>query len=666
MGERSIVMESWVSEALREQIANLPEHPGVYLMKDEAGTVIYVGKAINLKNRVRSYFQGFSRHNPKTQAMVKKIHSFELLLVNNEVEALLLESNLIKAYRPKYNIQLRDDKNYPYLCLTMTEEFPRLILARRYKDNGDLFFGPFVNTGKMWATVKLIQQIFPLRTCKERQLSKRSRPCLNAHIGKCKAPCAGKITKEQYMEMVEQVKLFLQGKIQTVAEGLQKQMEAASEEMRFEDAARYRDQLLAVKEIVKEQHISESSAHNRDVVSMALGAHYGVVQLFFVRSGKIVGREHFFLEQIEEESEQDVLANFLQQYYSVADYLPKEILISHSLGDTLLSQVETLLSAKKGSRIKLVTPQKGDKRRLIELALDNAKLVLNQRLQKEEREENFGVRAMEELRQILNLPKTPLRIEGYDISHMQGSYTVGAMVVFQNGIPDKKEYRHYRMKTIDWIDDYGSLREMVGRRMRRGQIEKDQQIKEGKIEKQTFARFPDMILIDGGKGQLSAVKSLLDEMGYSDMPIFSLAERLEEIYRPGCPEPIVLPRESYALQLLQQIRDESHRFGITRHRYLRGKGQTASVLDTIPGIGEKRRLALLKHFGSPARIAKAEIDELALVPGMDHRAAEAVYTFFRREAQAEAEAVARAKELTNEEKLAAAIAANQEKEDFNG
>lgn len=659
-------MESWVSEALREQIANLPEHPGVYLMKDEAGTVIYVGKAINLKNRVRSYFQGFSRHNPKTQAMVKKIHSFELLLVNNEVEALLLESNLIKAYRPKYNIQLRDDKNYPYLCLTMTEEFPRLILARRYKDNGDLFFGPFVNTGKMWATVKLIQQIFPLRTCKERQLSKRSRPCLNAHIGKCKAPCAGKITKEQYMEMVEQVKLFLQGKIQTVAEGLQKQMEAASEEMRFEDAARYRDQLLAVKEIVKEQHISESSAHNRDVVSMALGAHYGVVQLFFVRSGKIVGREHFFLEQIEEESEQDVLANFLQQYYSVADYLPKEILISHSLGDTLLSQVETLLSAKKGSRIKLVTPQKGDKRRLIELALDNAKLVLNQRLQKEEREENFGVRAMEELRQILNLPKTPLRIEGYDISHMQGSYTVGAMVVFQNGIPDKKEYRHYRMKTIDWIDDYGSLREMVGRRMRRGQIEKDQQIKEGKIEKQTFARFPDMILIDGGKGQLSAVKSLLDEMGYSDMPIFSLAERLEEIYRPGCPEPIVLPRESYALQLLQQIRDESHRFGITRHRYLRGKGQTASVLDTIPGIGEKRRLALLKHFGSPARIAKAEIDELALVPGMDHRAAEAVYTFFRREAQAEAEAVARAKELTNEEKLAAAIAANQEKEDFNG
>lgn len=659
-------MEPWVSEALREQIANLPEHPGVYLMKDETGKVIYVGKAINLKNRVRSYFQGFSRHNPKTQAMVKKIHCFELLLVNNEVEALLLESNLIKAYRPKYNIQLRDDKNYPYLRLTMTEEFPRLVLARRYQDNGDLFFGPFVNTGKMWATVKLIQQIFPLRTCKERQLSRRSRPCLNAHIGKCKAPCAGNISREQYMEMVEQVKLFLQGKIQTVAEGLQKQMETASVEMRFEEAAHYRDQLLAVKEIVKEQHISESSAHNRDVVSMALSFHFGVVQLFFVRSGKIVGREHFFLEQIEGETEQDVLANFLQQYYSLADYLPKEILLSHSLEDELSSQVETVLSAKKGSRIHLVTPQKGDKRRLIELALDNAKLVLNQRLQKEEREENFGVRAMEELRQILDLPKTPLRIEGYDISHMQGSYTVGAMVVFQNGMPDKKEYRHYRIKTIDWIDDYASLREMVGRRMRRGQAEKDQQLKEGKIEKQTFARFPDLMLIDGGKGQLSAVKSLLDEMGYGDMPIFSLAERLEEIYRPGCTEPIVLPRESYALQLLQQIRDESHRFGITRHRYLRGKGQTSSVLDTIPGIGEKRRIVLLKHFGSSARIAKAEIEELALVPGMDHRAAEAVYTFFRKQEQMEAKAAA----PTNEEKLAQAVTAaqeaGQEKEDLNG
>lgn len=360
-----------------------------------------------------------------------------------------------------------------------------------------------------------------------------------------------------------------------------------------------------------------------------------------------------------------MLANFLQQYYSVADYLPKEILISQQIESELLSQVETLLSAKKGSRIHLVTPQKGDKRRLIELALDNAKLVLNQRLQKEEREENFGVKAMEELRQILNLPKTPLRIEGYDISHMQGSYTVGAMVVFQNGMPDKKEYRHYRMKTIDWIDDYASLREMVGRRMRRGQSEKDQQLKEGKIEKQTFARFPDMILIDGGKGQLSAVKSLLDEMGYGDMPIFSLAERLEEIYRPGCQEPIVLPRESYALQLLQQIRDESHRFGITRHRYLRGKGQTMSVLDTIPGIGEKRRVALLKHFGSPARVAKAEIEELALVPGMDHRAAEAVYTFFRKEAQAAAEVITTAMEPTNEEKLAVAVAA-QEKEDLNG
>lgn len=652
-------MEAWVSEALREQIANLPEHPGVYLMKDETGQVIYVGKAINLKNRVRSYFQGFSRHNPKTQAMVKKIHSFELLLVNNEVEALLLESNLIKAYRPKYNIQLRDDKNYPYLCLTMTEEFPRLILARKYRDNGDLFFGPFVNTGKMWATVKLIHEIFPLRSCKEKELTRRSRPCLNAHIGKCKAPCAGNISREQYMEMVEKVKLFLQGKIQTVVDNLQKQMETASEEMRFEEAAFYRDQLLAVKEIVKEQHISENNAHNRDVVSMALAEKYGVVQLFFVRSGKIVGREHFFLEQIEGETEQAVLANFLQQYYSLADYLPKEILISHPLEPELLTQLERVLSEKKGSKIKFVMPQKGDKRRLIELALDNAKLVLSQRQQKEEREENFAVKAMEELRQILDLPKTPLRIEGYDISHMQGSFTVGAMVVFTNGMPDKKEYRHYRMKTIDWIDDYASLREMVGRRMRRGQTEKEQRLAGEKIEKQTFARFPDMILIDGGKGQLSAVKSLLNEIGFSSMPIFSLAERLEEIYRPGQAEPIVLPRESYALQLLQQIRDESHRFGITRHRYLRGKNQTVSVLDAIPGIGEKRKEALLKHFGSAARIGKAEIEELAFVPGMNHKAAEIVYTFFRKQQAAEeAERIEPA--MTNEEKLALAVKKQQQ------
>lgn len=448
--------------------------------------------------------------------------------------------------------------------------------------------------------------------------------------------------------MVEQVKLFLQGNIQTVAEGLQKQMERASAEMHFEEAAHYRDQLLAVREIVKEQHISETGVHNRDVAAMALGERFGVVQLFFIRSGKIVGREHFFLEQIEGETEPDVLANFLEQYYSVADYLPKEILLSHSLGAELSAQVEGVLSEKKGSRSHLVTPQKGDKRRIMELALDNAKLVLHQRQQKEERQENFGVQAMEELRQILHLPKTPLRIEGYDISHMQGSYTVGAMVVFQNGLPDKKEYRHYRMKTVDGIDDFASLREMVGRRMRRGQAEKEQQLQDGRVEKQTFARFPDMMLIDGGKGQLSAVKALLDEMGYGNLPIFSLAERLEEIYRPGQSEPIVLPRESYALQLLQQIRDESHRFGITRHRYLRGKGQTESVLSAIPGIGEKRRMALLKHFGSPARIAKADIEELALAPAMDRRAAEAVYAFFRtRELAAE--------HSSNEEKLSRAV-----------
>ena len=655
-------MESWVSEALREQIANLPEHPGVYLMKDAAGEVIYVGKAINLKNRVRSYFQGFSRHNPKTQAMVKKIHCFELLLVNNEVEALLLESNLIKAYRPKYNIQLRDDKNYPYLCLTMTETFPRLILARKYKDNGDLYFGPFVNTGKMWATVKLIHEIFPLRSCKEKELTHRNRSCLNAHIGKCKAPCVGGISREQYMEMVEKVKLFLQGKIQTVAENLQKQMEAASGEMRFEEAAFYRDQLLAVKEIVKEQHISENNVHNRDVVSMALGENYGVVQLFFVRSGKIVGREHFFLEQTAGETEEDILANFLQQYYSLADDLPKEILLSHPLGEDLQAQVEHLLSEKKGSRIKFLVPQKGDKRRLIELAMDNANLVLHNRQQKEEREENFGTKAMEELRQILHLPKTPLRIEGYDISHMQGSFTVGAMVVFQNGLPDKKEYRHYRMKTVEGIDDYASLREMVGRRIRRGQLEKEQRIAGEKAAKQTFARFPDMILIDGGKGQLSAVKALLDEMGFEDMPIFSLAERLEEIYRPGCSEPIILPRESYALQLLQQIRDESHRFGITRHRYLRGKGQVVSVLDTIPGIGEKRKEALLKHFGSVARMEKAEIEELALVPGMNRKAAEVVYTFLRKQEILQQQGIIEAS-LTNEEKLAQAVKLSQEEKE---
>lgn len=590
---------------LAAQVALLPDKPGVYLMRDQAGKIIYVGKAVNLKNRVRSYFQqrGLSA---KTEALVARIASFETIVTATEMEALILECNLIKKHRPRYNISLRDDKTYPFIKVTLNEAFPRVYATRRLEKDGAKYYGPYASAGAMHETIALLKKLFPLRSCRSMDAQ---RPCLEYHIKRCLAPCAGLVDQESYLAMVRTVCLFLEGRSADVEKDLKRRMLAASEDLKFELAGRLRDQLAAVRQVMEKQNIV-TGAGDQDVLGLARLGGQSCVQVFFVRSGKMVGRDRFMLSGGDNETDGDILAAFVKQYYHEAAFIAREILTPVVLPESEL--LASWLSERKGGAVHLLTPQRGSKRDLVQLAADNAVEYLRQRNERDAVKHGKSTAAMEELAQRLSLARLPKRIECFDISHIQGAETVASMVVFTGGEPDKAEYRRFKLRTVEGSpDDFASMQEVTLRRYR-----------------EAAEPLPDLIVIDGGKGQLSSALEVIRGVGLSDIPVIGLAKEFEHIFRENISEPLILPRHSEALRLIQQIRDEAHRFAVTYHRKLRAKRNLVSVLDHIKGIGAKRRQALWKHFGALEKMRAASVEDLAAAPGMNVTAATAVWQLF--------------------------------------
>lgn len=593
---------------IRNALAVLPDKPGVYLMHDATGKVIYVGKAVVLKNRVRSYFRNLASHTPKVLAMVKKIAEIETIVTSSEVEALILECNLIKKYRPHYNIMLKDDKTYPYLKVTVQEDFPRLFMTRRQLRDGAKYYGPYADVSSMHATVKLLRSMFPLRTCRTMN---PDRPCLNYHIKRCLAPCAGLVSKTEYAGMIKSVCMVLDGKTSELEKELRGRMEAAAEEYAFEEAARLRDQLQAVERLNESQKAVTANATDMDIVGYSQDMTGLCLQLFFVRKGKLVGRDNFFLPD-KDETPEEIITAFVKQYYNEATFVPREIVVPFLPEAEEQLLIQEWLAAKAERRVELIKPQRGIKKELLELSCANAKKLLEERLRKGSLSLKNDEEAAEELQQALHLTKPLGRMDCFDISHTQGTETVASMVVFRNGTASKKDYRKYKILSAEGKpDDFKSMQEVVYRRYK------------------DYEDLPDLVVIDGGKGQLSSALEVIRGLGLHDLAVCGLAKREEEIFIPGRSESIMLDRDSASLHLIQRIRDEAHRFAITFHRKLRGKRNLVSVLDHVEGIGPKRRQELWKHFKTLDAMKAASVEELAQVESMNQAAAETLYNFFR-------------------------------------
>lgn len=596
------------SDNIKNALAVLPEKPGVYLMHDASGKVIYVGKAVVLKNRVRSYFRNLASHTPKVKAMVAKIAEIETIVTSSEVEALILECNLIKKYRPRYNISLKDDKTYPYLKVTMQEDFPRLYVTRRQLRDGARYYGPYADAGAMHATVKLLRSMFPLRTCRKMN---PDRPCLNYHIKRCLAPCAGYISKADYHKMIKSICMVLDGRTTELERDLKQQMQEAADNYAFEEAARLRDQLQAVARLNEAQKAVTNNGGDMDIFGLGQDMTGLCVQLFFVRKGKLIGRDNFFLPD-GGDTPQEVMTAFVKQYYNEATFIPKEVVLPYLPEEDEKQLIETWLADKAQRRVELLLPQRGVKKDLLKLANENAVKLLNERLRKGSLSLKNDLQAAEELQQALGLEHPLERMDCFDISHTQGSETVASMVVFRNGTSSKKDYRRYKIVSAEGKpDDFKSMQEVVYRRYR------------------DYEDLPSLVVIDGGKGQLSSALEVIRGLGLDDLPVVGLAKREEEIFKPHQSESIMLDREGAALHLIQRIRDEAHRFAITYHRKLRGKRNLVSVLDHVEGIGPKRRQKLWKAFKTLDAMRAASVEELAAVEGMNHAAAQTLYDFFR-------------------------------------
>lgn len=608
-----------MNDALNEKLQALPTLPGVYIFKDAQGNVLYVGKAVVLRSRVRSYFHKSAENSLKTRRLVQKIADIEWIVTDTELEALVLECNLIKRYRPPYNIRLRDDKQYPFLCLTTAEPFPRLLLARRAKDDGNRYFGPYSGSRPVYQTIHLLNRLFPLVTCGESFTGEPVRkPCLYYHMGKCPAPCAGLADKERYRETVREVEMFLSGKHEKLLKSLHKQMEESAERLEFERAAALRDQIRAVEQVITEQKVVSTEMVDQDVLAYAADEQRALVQMFFIRGGKLIGQQHFFLEGATEEDQRDALQEFLKQYYDQAQDVPNEIILPASIEEARV--IEQWLRQKKGKHVVLHAPQRGSKKKLLEMALTNAELALQQARQQWLHKKAQQEAVLVALQQALGLETLPRRIEAYDISNMQGFAPVGVMVVMKEGKPSKSDYRRFSIKYLpETPNDFAMMKEVVSRRL--------QEAQKGNPK---FTELPNLMLIDGGKGQLNAALEAMQEVGLR-VPAIGLAKRFEEIHLPGRSEPMILPKDSPALHLLQAIRDEAHRFAVEYHRKLRIKRSTSSVLDEIAGVGPKRKQALLKRFGSVKRLKEASVEEIAGVPSITRPLAEVIYTFLHRE-----------------------------------
>ncbi|MDI9460409.1 MAG: excinuclease ABC subunit UvrC [Bacillota bacterium] len=603
----------------QNKLATLPTTPGVYLMKNDAGEIIYVGKAVNLRNRVRSYFQKSAAHPLKVEVMVDHIADLEYIITDSEMEALILENHLIKKHSPRYNVRLKDDKTYPYIKVTVQEDFPRVLMVRRRLKDGARYFGPYTDVTVVKRTLAFLRTLFPLRTCSKKiEEGAQGRPCLNYHIGRCLGPCAGLVSKEKYGEMIDEVIMFLEGRIDSLIPELTEKMHQAAGRLEFEKAARFRNQIRGLQTLAERQKIVAQHHDDQDYVGCARFGELACVQVFFVRVGKLVGRDHFLLDCSSEEEEGEILRSFLQQYYEEASYIPKEVLTPVQLAESEV--LESWLGSIRGNRVYLRTPQRGPKKQLLDLVMKNAQVLLDEARSRTSFKQRALERSLQELQEVADLPEPPGRIEAFDISNLQGTNIVASLVVWEDGDFKKSDYRRFRIRGVEGApNDYESMREAVSRRFQRGLQEQAGQVGNGK-----FAALPDLVLIDGGKGQLGVALEVRDELGLI-MPFISLAEKHEEVYIEGRSEPLRLPMDSPGLLLLRKIRDEAHRFALTYHRNLRGRAVRGSALDDIPGVGPKRKKDLLKHFGSVKKIREAAVEELQEVPGISSKLAAEIY-----------------------------------------
>lgn len=614
---------------IQEELKKLPQKPGVYLMHDAKDEIIYIGKAVRLRNRVRQYFRPSHNEGLKKEQMVRQIERFEYIITDSELEALILECNLIKEHRPKYNTMLRDDKSYPYIRVTLGEAFPRVLFSRQMKKDKSRYFGPYTSGGAVKDTIELIGKLYSLRTC-SRSLPKdigKERPCLNYHIHQCMAPCQGYISQEEYRQKIDQVMAFLNGHYQPVMEDLEHKMQEASENMNFEKAIEYRELLKAVKQIAQKQKITSSDGEDKDIVAMASDGEDAVVQVFFIRDGKLIGRDHFHVNVGSEDTRSQVLATFVKQFYAGTPFIPRELMLQEEIEESEV--IAEWLTQKRGQKVYIRVPKKGTKEKLVELAAQNANMVLSQDKEKIKREEGRTIGALKQIGSLLGLENLK-RVEAYDISNISGFESVGSMIVYEKGKPKRSDYRKFKLRTVTGSDDYGSMYEVLTRRFSHG-IKELEALKQRDMENNygSFTRFPDLIMMDGGKGQVNVALRVLEELGLN-IPVCGMVKddnhRTRGLYYHN--EEIPIDRHSEGFKLITRIQDEAHRFAIEFHRSLRSKEQVHSVLDDIPGIGATRRKALMKKFLSLDGIRNADVETLAAIPSMNEQAAKSVYEFF--------------------------------------
>ena len=614
-----------------EELKKLPRKPGVYIMRDDKDVILYVGKAINLHNRVRSYFRENIGRGPAIDQMVSLIARFEYIVTDSELEALVLENNLIKENSPKYNTLLKDDKTYPYIKVTVGEDYPRILFSRTMKKDKSRYFGPYTSAAAVKDTIELLNKLYQLRTC-NRVLPRDTgleRPCLNYHIKQCLAPCQGYVSKEEYRQQVAGALEFLNGNYSPILKDLEEKMNKAAEELEFEEAARYRDLLSSVRQVSQKQKITEGVGEDKDILALYQDETEAVVQVFFVRDGKLIGREHYYMTHVPENNKPAILQDFVKQFYAGTPFIPRELMLQYEIEDAEL--IEKWLSERKGSRVYLKVPKIGSKEKLVELAAQNAKLVLSQDREKLKREEGRTIGAVKEISDLLQLPLTgTARMEAYDISNINGFENVGSMVVYEKGKPKRSDYRKFKIKSVSGPDDYACMREVLTRRFRHG-MEESKELEEQEMDQEygSFTKFPDLILMDGGRVQVNIALSVLEELGIN-IPVCGMVKddnhRTRGLYYHNIELPIDTHSEGF--KLITRIQDEAHRFAIEYHRSLRSKTQVKSVLDDIPGVGPARRKALMRHFKSLEEIRQASVEELMEIPEMNERTAEEIVTFF--------------------------------------
>lgn len=616
---------------VEEELKKLPRKPGVYIMRDDKDVILYVGKAINLHNRVRSYFRENIGRGPAIDQMVSLIARFEYIVTDSELEALVLENNLIKENSPKYNTLLKDDKTYPYIKVTVGEDYPRILFSRTMKKDKSRYFGPYTSAAAVKDTIELLNKLYQLRTC-NRVLPRDigiERPCLNYHIKQCLAPCQGYVSKEEYRQQVAGALEFLNGNYSPILKDLEEKMKKAAEAMEFEDAARYRDLLSSVRQVSQKQKITEGVGEDKDILALYQDETEAVVQVFFVRDGKLIGREHYYMTHVPENNKPAILQDFVKQFYAGTPFIPRELMLQYEIEDAEL--IEKWLSERKGSRVYLKVPKIGSKEKLVELAAQNAKLVLSQDREKLKREEGRTIGAVKEISDLLQLPLTgTARMEAYDISNINGFENVGSMVVYEKGKAKRSDYRKFKIKSVSGPDDYACMREVLTRRFRHG-MEESRELEEQEMDQEygSFTKFPDLILMDGGRGQVNIALSVLEELGI-DIPVCGMVKddnhRTRGLYYHNIELPIDTHSEGF--KLITRIQDEAHRFAIEYHRSLRSKTQVRSVLDDIPGVGPARRKALMRHFKSLEEIRQATVEDLMEIPEMNERTAQEIVAFF--------------------------------------